>query len=139
MFPGHGWSYLRFDPQQETSELNRELLTRVWHYGRPYRRQLVGIILTVFATAIIGVLPPLLIRQLIDVALPNRDFGLLTFLGAGMVLLTLFNSGIGVLQRWWSARAGEGIIYDLRRQLYAHLQRMSLHFFTSTRTGDPAA
>jgi ATP-binding cassette subfamily B protein len=136
MFHGHGWSYLRFDPQQETSELNRELLTRVWHYGRPYRRQLVGIIFTVFATAIIGVLPPLLIRQLIDVALPNRDLGLLTLLGAGMVLLPLINSGIGVLQRWWSARAGEGIIYDLRRQLYAHLQRMSLRFFTSTRTGE---
>ncbi|MGH8925946.1 MAG: ABC transporter ATP-binding protein [Acidimicrobiia bacterium] len=136
MFSGHGWSYLRFDPEQETSELNRELLGRVWRYGRPYRRQLVGIIFTVFATAVIGVLPPLLIRELIDEALPNRDLGMLTLLGAGMVLLPLVNSGIGVLQRWWSARAGEGIIYDLRRQLYAHLQRMSLRFFTSTRTGE---
>ena len=136
MFHGHGWSYLRFDPQQETSELNRELLTRVWRYGQPYRRQLLGIIFTVFATAVIGVLPPLLIRQLIDEALPNRDLRMLTLLGAGMVLLPLVNSGIGVLQRWWSARAGEGIIFDLRRQLYGHLQRMSLRFFTSTRTGE---
>jgi ATP-binding cassette subfamily B protein len=136
MFGGHGWSYLRFDPDQEKSELNRELLGRVWRYGRPYRRQLIGIIFTVFATAIIGVLPPLLIRELIDEALPNRDLRMLTLLGAGMVLLPLVNSGIGVLQRWWSARAGEGIIYDLRRQLYSHLQRMSLRFFTSTRTGE---
>jgi len=99
MFSGHGWSYLRFDPDQEKSELNRELLGRVWRYGQPYRRQLLGIIVTVFATAIIGVLPPLLIRELIDEALPNRDLRMLTLLGAGMVLLPLVNSGIGILQR----------------------------------------
>ena len=57
-------------------------------------------------------------------------------LGLGMVALPLVSSAIGVLQRWWSARAGEGIIFDLRRQLYEHLQRMSLRFFTSTRTGE---
>jgi ATP-binding cassette subfamily B protein len=108
----------------------------VWRYGRPYRGQLIGITFTVIATAVISVLPPLLIRQLIDQALPQRDLSMLTLLGAGMVLLPLLNSGIGVLQRWWSARVGEGIIYDLRRQLYEHLQGMSLRFFTSTRTGE---
>ena len=61
---------------------------------------------------------------------------MLTLLGLGMVALPVVSSAIGILQRWWSARAGEGIIFDLRRQLYEHLQRMSLRFFTSTRTGE---
>ena len=58
----HGWNYLRYDPDDQPSELSRELLGRVWRYGRPYRRQLIGIVVTIFATAIIGVLPALLIR-----------------------------------------------------------------------------
>ncbi|MBA3360296.1 MAG: ABC transporter ATP-binding protein [Acidimicrobiia bacterium] len=131
-----GWNYIRYDPDEAPSDLNRELLGRVWRYGRVYRRQLVGVIFTVVATSIISVLPPVLSRRLIDEALPQRDLGLLTILGLGMVLLPVVSSAIGILQRWWSARAGEGIIFDLRRQLYEHLQRMSLRFFTSTRTGE---
>ena len=131
-----GWNYLRYDPDDAKADLDRELLARVWRYGRQYRRQLIGVVFTVVATAILAVLPPLLIRRLIDEALPNRDLGLLTLLGLGMILLPVVSSAIGVLQRWWSARAGEGIIFDLRRQLYEHLQRMSLRFFTTTRTGE---
>ncbi|CAN5156895.1 ABC transporter ATP-binding protein [soil metagenome] len=131
-----GWNYLRYDPEEAKSELDRELLGRVWRYGRQYRRQLFGVIFTVIATSILSVVPAQLTRRLIDEALPERDLRLLTMLGLGMVALPLVSSAIGVLQRWWSARAGEGIIFDLRRQLYAHLQRMSLRFFTSTRTGE---
>ena len=131
-----GWNYIRYDPEEAKSDLNRELLGRVWRYGRQYRRQLVGVIFTVVTTSILSVVPPQLTRRLIDEALPQRNLRLLTILGLGMVLLPLVNSAIGVLQRWWSARAGEGIIFDLRRQLYEHLQKMSLRFFTSTRTGE---
>ncbi len=121
-----GWNYIRYDPEEAKSDLNRELLGRVWRYGRQYRRQLVGVIFTVVTTSILSVVPPQLTRRLIDEALPQRNLRLLTILGLGMVLLPLVNSAIGVLQRWWSARAGEGIIFDLRRQLYEHLQKMSL-------------
>jgi ATP-binding cassette subfamily B protein len=131
-----GWNYLRYDPEEAKSELDRELLGRVWRYGRQYRRQLIGVIFTVIASAVLAVLPAQLTRRLIDEALPERDLGLLTLLGLGMVALPVVGSAIGVLQRWWSARAGEGIIFDLRRQLYEHLQRMSLRFFTTTRTGE---
>jgi ATP-binding cassette subfamily B protein len=82
------------------------------------------------------VVPPILVRALVGEALPHRDISLLTLLGVGMILVPLINALVGVAQRWWSARVGEGIIFDLRRELFNHLQRMSLRFFTATRTGE---
>lgn len=127
---------MRFGDEGERPEINRALLARVWQYGKPYRRLLIGVISTVLITSSLAVVPPLLIRRLIDEALPQKDLRMLTLLGLGTVGLPLVSSLIGILQRWWSARAGEGIIYDLRRQLYDHLQRMSLRFFTATKTGE---
>lgn len=84
----------------------------------------------------LSVVPALLIRALIDRALPTGDVALLTLLGLGMVGVPLVNAAVGVVQRWLSSKVGEGIIFDLRRELFAHLQRMSLRFFTATRTGE---
>lgn len=84
----------------------------------------------------LSVAPPIIIRLIVDEAIPNRDISQLTWLGAAMVAVPLLNSLVGIAQRWWSSRAGEGIIFDLRRELYEHLQRMSLSFFTSTKTGE---
>ena len=75
-------------------------------------------------------------RDLIDTAIPGEDLGRATWLGVGMVSVPILNGVVGVVQRWATARAGEGIIYDLRTGLYAHLQRMSLGFFTATRPGE---
>lgn len=84
----------------------------------------------------LSVVPALLIRALIDQALPREDVSLLTLLGLGMIAVPVVNAAVGVVQRWLSSKVGEGIIFDLRRQLFAHLQRMSLRFFTATRTGE---
>jgi len=85
----------------------------------------------------LSVVPALLIRALIDrVIIPRENLGLLTLLGLGMVAVPLVNAVVGVVQRWLSSRVGEEIIFDLRRELFAHLQRMSLRFFTATRTGE---
>ena len=75
-------------------------------------------------------------RLLLDDAIPSSDVQQLTILGLGMILVPLVSALVGVAQRWWSSRVGEGIIFDLRRELFAHLQRMSLRFFTATRTGE---
>ncbi|MEX1044135.1 MAG: ABC transporter ATP-binding protein [Acidimicrobiia bacterium] len=91
---------------------------------------------TVFLISGLTVIPPIITRELVDVALPEGDLGLLTLLGAGMVAVPLANSAIGLAQRYWSSRVGEGIIFDLRRELYEHLQSMSLRFFTATKTGE---
>ena len=81
-------------------------------------------------------MPPLLIRQLIDVALPNEDTKMLNRLALAMIVVPILNGLIGIFQRRWSAEVGDGVIYDLRKALYEHMLRMSLRFFTQTRTGE---
>jgi len=108
----------------------------VWSYGRPYARWLVGMFATIVVISSLSVVPAILIRQLIDVALPDRDIAQLTLLGIAMIAVPLVNALVGVAQRWFSSHVGEGIIFDLRNELYAHLQRMSLRFFTATKTGE---
>jgi ATP-binding cassette subfamily B protein len=112
------------------------LLRRVWSYGRPYLRGLIGILVTILIVSTLSVVPAILIRLLIDEAIPNSDVSQLTVLGVAMVLVPLLNALVGVVQRWLSSKVGEGIIFDLRCELYAHLQRMSLRFFTATKTGE---
>lgn len=133
---GGFWSYLRYDQDEKGPGIDRALLRRVFSYGRPYRWLLAGVLATILVIAGMSAAPPLLIRELVDRAVPEADLGLLTLLGAGMVAAPLVTVSVGALQRWMSARAGEGIIYDLRRHLYIHLQAMSLRFFTQTKTGE---
>ena len=133
---GGWWSYLKYDEEQDRPDLDRELLKRVWSYGRPYGRKLLGVLVTILIISGMGVVPPILIRSLVDEAIPRKDFGQLTLLGLGMILVPLVSAGVGVAQRWWSSTVGEGIIFDLRRELFTHLQRMSLRFFTATKTGE---
>ena len=101
-----------------------------------YKREMTIVLVTIVIISLLSLVPPLLIGDLIDNAIPAKNLGRVTLLGIGMVLVPLLNGGLGVLQRWASATIGEGIIFDLRCQLFAHLQRMSLGFFTATRTGE---
>lgn len=134
---GGGWrSYLQYDEEQDRPALDRRLLRRVLRHARPYRGFLVVVLATIVLTSLASLLPPLLMRDLIDRAIPEGRLGRVTLLGLGMVAVPLFNGVIGVAQRWASARAGEGIIFDLRTALYGHLQRMSLAFFTGSRPGE---
>ncbi len=91
---------------------------------------------TIVVSSVLAVIPALLIQRLVDDAIGQGDVGLLGLLGLAMILVPVLNGGVGVFQRWLSARTGEGIIFDLRRELYAHLQSMSLRFFTATKTGE---
>ncbi len=111
------------------------VLRRVWAFALPYRRLLVFLLVGIFATSLVGILPPLVFRRIIDHnAIPRQSTGL-----TGLALLALFlafaSAGIGVAMRWITARVGEGLIFDLRRSLYDHVQRMPLAFFTRTQTG----
>lgn len=116
-------------------KLERALVRRVLRLTRPYRLQLVGFIVAVVATAIVSVLPPLLFRELLDTAVPHRDESLVAVLALAAVGLALANAGLNLLQRWYSARVGEGLIYDMRVALFDHVQRLPISFFTRTQTG----
>jgi ATP-binding cassette subfamily B protein len=136
-FHGGGWfSYIRYDEEQDRPEVSRDLLLRVAEIARPYWRGVVVMLTTMLLISLISLIPPLLIRDLIDNALPNGDGARITWLAIGMVIVPVVNGLLGVVQRYSSARIGEGMIYDLRRSVYAHLQRMSLRFFTNTHAGE---
>jgi ATP-binding cassette subfamily B protein len=130
------WAYLSHNEKQDRPDLNRSLLLRVWDYAKPYRWKVFGLLITIFLISGLSLLPPLFIRALIDNAIPNENFRLLNLLAIGMIAVPLLNGLIGVFQRRLSAQVGEGVIYDLRRSLYDHMLRMSLRFFTETRTGE---
>jgi ATP-binding cassette subfamily B protein len=116
-------------------KIERALLRRVLKLARPYRRYLVGFFIAVIAAAIVGAIPPLLLKSLLDTAVPNSDVTLVTLLAAGAVVLALASAGLSLLQRWYSATIGEGLIYDMRVRLFDHVQRLPISFFTRTQTG----
>ena len=137
MMHGSGWfARLRYDENQTPPKVDRALLTRVFAYARPYRGHLLGVLVTIVIISGLGVVPPILTRALIDDAIPSSDIRLLSWLGGGMVAVPLISAGVGGVQRWLTATVGEGIIFHLRTAAFGHLQRMSLRFFTSTKTGE---
>jgi ATP-binding cassette subfamily B protein len=108
----------------------------VWRFGRPYQGRVLALLFTITLISGLSLLSPLLFRDLIDNAIPNRNVARLNLLALGMVGIPILNGAIGVWQRHLNSTIGEGVIYDLRRALYSHMQRMSLRFFTHTRTGE---
>jgi ATP-binding cassette subfamily B protein len=135
MHSGGWWRYIYSDEDESKPQVTRSALGRVAGFARPYLRYLVLMLIAIIATSLLGLIPPLLYRDLIDHALPNKDFLRLDLLALGLIAIPLVDGLIGVGQRWISSRVGEGVIADLRKALYAHMQRMSLRFYTSTKTG----
>lgn len=133
---GGGWWYFVRSSEQAEPHVTKDLLRRVAGYARPYWFNIALALLAIFISSLIGLVPPLLFRDLIDHALPQRDLARLNLLALGMIGLPLLDGSIGVGQRWLTSQVGEGIISDLRKVLYAHMQRMSLRFFTNTKTGE---
>src|SRR5262249_57698570 len=111
------------------------LLRRVRGSAWPYRWLIAGMLLAILASTGLGLLRPLILRDLIDRTLPNRDVTRLNLLALALIGIPALSGLIGVCERRLSASIGEGVIYDLRVALYPHLQRMSLRFFTHTKTG----
>ncbi|MFV9675323.1 MAG: ABC transporter ATP-binding protein [Anaerolineales bacterium] len=135
-FHGGRWgAFIRYD-EQEQPQLSWRLLRRVAAYARPYWLKLVVVLITMVGISLISLIPPLLIRDFIDYAIPAGDSARLNWLALGMVAVPLINGLLGVAQRYMSSFVGEGIIFDLRSALYAHLQRMGLRFYTNTQVGE---
>ena len=114
-------------------------LRRVLRLFAPYRLRIAAVVALMILAAAVGLAGPFLLRAIIDIALPQQDLPLLVWLAGGMIAAALVSAGIGALQVVLSARIGQAILHDLRVRLYAHLQTLSLRFFTATRTGDVQA
>lgn len=108
---------------------------RVWSFARPYRAT-IGLFLTaILIAALLALVPPLVVREILDNAIPQGDRRLIVWLASAAVVSALADAALQILQRWCSARIGEGLIADLRIALYAKVQRLPIGFFTRTPTG----
>jgi ATP-binding cassette, subfamily B, bacterial len=111
---------------------------RIWRFLKPYRVRLCLYLAVIVASAVVGSLPPLLVRELIDKGIgshQHHNIHLVDILAIAMVGLALTTTALSLLNRWFGSVIGEGIIYDLRAKLYDHVQRMPVAFFTRTQTG----
>jgi ATP-binding cassette subfamily B protein len=111
-------------------------IRRILRLFRPYRWSLLFVAVLVGASSLVSLVNPFLIRAIIDVALPQGRLGLLAALAIGMVVVSIANSSFSVSQTYVSTKVGQRVMHDLRTAVYSHLQRMSLAFFTRTRTGE---
>src|SRR6202046_2172988 len=114
----------------------RVSMRRIVRLFKPYRWSLGFVLLLVAASSLVSLLTPFLIRAVIDTALPQGRTGLLGILALAMIVVAIANSSFSVSQTYVSTKVGQRVMHDLRTAVYAHLQRMSLAFFTKTRTGE---
>ncbi|MEU8756149.1 ABC transporter ATP-binding protein [Streptomyces chartreusis] len=132
MHPDHETAWTQSAAQQEQPRQVRRIL----RLFRPYRGRLAVVGLLVGASSLVGVATPFLLKAILDVAIPERRTGLLSLLALGMILSAVLTSVFGVLQTLISTTVGQRVMHDLRTAVYGRLQRMSLAFFTRTRTGE---
>jgi ATP-binding cassette, subfamily B, bacterial len=111
-------------------------LRRIGRLFTPYRWPLAVVVAIIAASAVVGLASPFLLRAVIDTALPTKNVPLLAWLVGGMVGVAAVTAAFGVIQTWISTRIGQQVMHKLRTDVFAHLQRQSIAFFTRTRTGE---
>jgi len=131
-------SFAPDEPPQRPSDpaVRKANLRRIFPLFRPYRARLGAVCALIVFSAAVGVISPFLLREVLDVAIPDGNVQLLSALVAGMVAIPIVTGIIGVYQTLLSNQVGQSVMHDLRTQVYRHLQRLSLAFFTRTRTGE---
>ncbi len=113
----------------------RGTVRRILRFARPYRREILWFLATLVVTSLLVVAQPLLFRRLVDEGIGTGSSTIVTTCAVLVLLLALVEAGIGLIGRWYSARIGEGLIFDLRTQVFGHVERQPLAFFTRTQTG----
>ena len=123
------------DPSVKNQKLKPGSIERIFSFAQPYRLYLTIFLITVVIDAFLIVATPLLLRQLIDDGVIPKNGELITRLAFIVGLLAVADAIMSIIGRWFSARIGEGLIYDLRSQVFQHVQKQSIAFFTRTQTG----
>lgn len=135
MHTGGWWRFVQYN-EKDKSQISIPLLKRVASFARPYTSLLALLLGTILVDALIGLVPPLVYRGIIDDAIGKTDLSRLILLSLALVAIPLVDGLAGMGQRYLSSRVGESVIADLREALYAHMQKMSLRFFTNVKTGE---
>lgn len=136
MHSGGWWALIGADETKGKAKVDRRLLNRIFIYGRPYWLKITIVLVSIILISFIELIPPLIFRRLIDLVIPTKDFKQLLLLSLAMIAIPIVSGLFGIVERYAGAKAGEGIIFDLRQEMYDHLQHMSLRFFTNTRSGE---
>ena len=124
------------DPEAiKGATLDKGVARRAWAFARPFRWSIFGFLVIIGLDAVIGLAPPLLFRAVLDTAIPEGDKTLVVVLATVTVLVALADAALGVAQRWFGARVGEGMIFRLRTAVFDKVQQMPIAFFTRTQTG----
>ena len=137
-FRGGGWGGFGATGPGETvpKERRGRTIRRIVAFFKPYKARVAIVLSAILLTSFIGLINPILLKLLIDVAIPQRDFGLLNLFVGLMIVLPIVSGLIGVGQSYLNNVIGQSVMHDLRTALYSHLQTMPLRFFTETRTGE---
>src|ERR671919_1134680 len=135
---GGRWSFARDEAPERPADpaVRRANLRRVALLFKAYRWRLGAVLALIFTSALLGIVSPFLIRDIFDEALPQDDDRLLTLLVLGLIGIAVVTGVLGVAQAWLSNVVGQRVMHDMRASVYRHLQRLSLAFFTRTRTGE---
>jgi len=123
------------DPSVKNQKLKPGTVKRIASYAKPYKAYITIFLITVVIEAFLIITSPLLLRELIDKGVIPKDGALVTKLALAVAFIAIFDSFISIFGRWFSARIGEGLIYDLRSEVFEHVQKQSVAFFTRTQTG----
>src|SRR5262245_36363003 len=129
------WRTLHSDRGILDNKIERRTLRRVIGFSRPHRRLIGFFLLCTVADAGLVVVPPLLMQQLVDNGILAGDVSVVVWLAVAIAVAALADAALGLGSGYLSSRIGEGLIYDLRTKVFAHVQRQSLAFFTRTQTG----
>src|ERR687891_2169473 len=135
---GGGWALSPGEAPERPADpaVRRANLRRVAILFKPYRWRLAAVLGLIFVSGLLGIAAPFLVRDIFDEALPKDDDRLLTILVLGLIAIAVVTGVLGVVQTWLSNLVGQQVMHDLRAAVYRHLQRLSLAFFTRTRTGE---
>jgi ATP-binding cassette subfamily B protein len=126
---------LRRDQSVKSAKVAKGTARRILRYVRPFRRLLIVFLVVVVIDAVVSAANPLLYRAIIDQGILKGDARLIVELALLVAGLALADAGLTLVQRYISAKVGQGLIYDMRTQVFEHVQRMPLAFFTRTQTG----
>lgn len=132
--PWQIYQSLTRDPSQAKG-VSRGTVRRILGYARPYRVLVIAFLGTLVVASLLTVAQPLLFRQIVDNGISQGNAQVVTMLAIIIALLAIIDALVGLVGRWFSARIGEGLIYDLRTQVYGHVQEQSIAFFTRAQTG----
>ncbi|MBU6279826.1 MAG: ABC transporter ATP-binding protein/permease [Actinomycetales bacterium] len=134
----HAWLAYRSltrDSSVGQQRIGRALVWRIIGYARPYRGLVIVFLITLVIASLLSVAQPLLFRRIVDAGITAQNAQVVTTTAIAVAVLAIADAGLGLVSRWFSARIGEGLIYDLRTQVYTHVQQQSIAFFTRAQTG----